>query len=121
MADDDSQRRMLLLMRDELVVERIKRSLLRKNIWCAPCPRREDLAQTLSIAPFSAVLLDFDDPAIDADAALPSIASLDPGLTRIALTKRIGLRSELDGLAEHVLLQPLDMVELISAVMSSPA
>jgi DNA-binding response OmpR family regulator len=103
-------------MREPAVVDRLRRSLLRYNIWCAPCSRRDDLVTTLRAVAFSCVVLDLEDALLDATDALPVIATMEPGLPRIGLTASHYLREELAELVEALVLRPVEMGELTACV-----
>ena len=112
------QRRVLLVISDAGMSDRLRRSLLRNGVWCAPARVREDILPTLRASEFCAAVVDLDDPHLDALSVLPALRTVAPHLNRIALTRSKALEGQLGGLAERVLLHPLDMTELVSAILS---
>ena len=121
MAEGRDERRVLLVIPDDALLETLRRSLLRNGVWCAPCLSRADVLPMLSAVPFSSVVVDYDHPELDAHVLLREIPMHYGEVSRIALTRRTSLRTEIAEMADHVLLHPLDMTELVSAILKVDA
>lgn len=121
MAKGCEDTKVLLIIRDRVLVDKLRRSLLRNGIWCAACLSQAEVFPMLSALPFSAIVTDLDDPQLETADLLAQIPLEYEKLNRIALTRRMSLRKQLSFLAEHVLLQPVDMTELVSAILESSA
>jgi DNA-binding response OmpR family regulator len=117
MTSKERQRRVLLVIGDSKVSDRLRRSLLRNGVWCAPARDRAEVLPTLRASEFCAAVLDLDDPSLDALSMLPALRTVAPHLRRIGLTRSSTLQGQLRGLAEQVLLHPIDMTELVAAIV----
>ena len=116
LAREGEERKLILFVRDQALVESLRKTLLRKNIWCAPCPRFVSLVPMIRALEASSVLLDMDDERLDPYAAMAQVEAFDPSVTRIGLTRSLRLRGQLEKVLDRVLLKPLDIGELILAV-----
>lgn len=121
MATGQPGARVVLAIRDLSLSGLLRRGLLRNGIWCAPARSRGDALNILGTLSFSALVTDLDDEFLEAPQLLAKLPQEHTGLCRIALTRSLGMRKRFCLLAQHTLLLPLDMGELISAVLGAAA
>ena len=108
--------RALLIINELSLLSSLRRSLLRNGIWCAPCLSREDVFHMLGSIPFTAIVLDVDDPQRGSTALGRELHDAYPHVRRIALTKSTNMGADPDLRVNRVLFQPVDMSELVTAI-----